>query len=184
MEEVKMEMEENVNRSGKDERMGRGDCVKEYFRGRTGSQSVLILPGRWAVFYRSWKLLDQLRCRNRSRWGGCNDLLAKPRIRYRLVQWWFLVERLQLMVVPLLIPVASSGIQKHWEASSSYQWCRTASRILPCNTANINHKKKSNSRPSEKTMNSEVDKWDADFIIKLFIVGFLKSLPTSVEVDN
>ena len=33
-------------------------------------------------------------------------------------------------------------------------------------------------------MNSEVGKWDADFIGVLFIQRFLKSLPTSVEVDN
>ena len=33
-------------------------------------------------------------------------------------------------------------------------------------------------------MNSEVGKWDADFIVSLFIAQFLKSLPTSVEVYN
>ena len=34
------------------------------------------------------------------------------------------------------------------------------------------------------TMNSEVGKWDADFVVLLFIVGLLKSLSTFVEVDN
>ena len=33
-------------------------------------------------------------------------------------------------------------------------------------------------------MNSEVGKWDADFIVLLFIIGLLKSLSTSVEVSN
>ena len=33
-------------------------------------------------------------------------------------------------------------------------------------------------------MNSDVDKWDADFSVLLFILGLLKSLSTYVEVDN
>ena len=33
-------------------------------------------------------------------------------------------------------------------------------------------------------MNSEVDKWFADFVVTLFIIGLLKSLLTSVEVGN
>ena len=35
-----------------------------------------------------------------------------------------------------------------------------------------------------KTMNSEVGNWFANFIVTLFIVGLLKSLSTSIEVDN
>ena len=38
--------------------------------------------------------------------------------------------------------------------------------------------------PSGKTMNSEVGKLDADFIIILFIVRFLKSLLTFVKVGK
>ena len=34
------------------------------------------------------------------------------------------------------------------------------------------------------TMNSEVGKWFADFVVSLFIVGLLKSLLTFVEVGN
>ena len=57
-------------------------------------------------------------------------------------------------------------------------------RSIPCTQQTNQSQEKPSANHLGMTMNSEVSKWFADFIVLLFIVGLLKSLSTSVEVDN
>ena len=73
-------------------------------------------------------------------------------------------------------------------AASKVERLPATSRVFsvpfPITKLHLNIKKNPNCRLLGTTMNSEVGKWFADFIVLLFIVGLLKSLLTSVEVGN